>query len=183
MIEFIKSFEGIIGTVIGVLLGSLISFFSKKYGRISYFVNSIEIRFEKNIDGSIEKMPLDIETQYASLKLDIDIYNSSDSIKVIRDIKLRFESKTNNFTKDISDLSTERRSNVFVNYDKLKHINLFPQVNDNYELKVYFDPEEIPTFISNNYSVYFVGKKPRFIFSKSKIFLGNIINGEVKNRI
>lgn len=138
--------------------------------------------FQKNINGYLKDLPLDEDTQFAHLKIDLDIFNSSDVIKVIRDIKLILESEKDLMQKEISDLSTGSGSSYITQYDKLKYVNLFPQMNDNFQLKVHFSEKEIPKFIDKEFKVYLTGEKPKRFFKKYRYFIASIDNGIVETR-
>jgi hypothetical protein len=82
ILNLIKDFEGIIGTVIGVFLGSGLTYFSQKIGRIFFFVDTWEFNFCK-LAGSGEVLlnEFSSDCRYAKYKLEADCFNSSNVFK------------------------------------------------------------------------------------------------------
>ncbi len=75
MIEFLKSFEGIIGTIIGVFLGSIITLISKRSARINCYINSVNIDYRKVESGILREISKDEIPEYGSIYIDLEFYN------------------------------------------------------------------------------------------------------------
>lgn len=101
IITALKEFEGIIGTLLGILLGTIISYFQNNYGKINIFQTESEYYFSEtrlvtmNHDDTrivTEKVGNGDRSSEFNFRSNIEIYNSSNTRKVLRNIRLCVES-------------------------------------------------------------------------------------------
>lgn len=179
MIEFIKSFEGIIGTVIGIILGSLITLITKRSGKILCYLNSVKLTFQKLELGMMNTVTKDDNPQLGIMDFEIELFNGSDTPKIIRGLKVSVISKHYSFKKEIDDLSTFQLIAAQPHTEELKHINLQPHNLIKLNLRVVFNGNELNNILSDVLEVFIIGSKPNYIFKKFKFFIAKIDKGEI----
>lgn len=100
LIKVLTEFEGIIGTIIGVLVGSVTSYFQNNSGKIKAFFTEAHYSYQLVEDDGIggEKVIILEDEEKATtfnFYSSIELYNSSNTKKNLRDIKLFIEMKKN----------------------------------------------------------------------------------------
>ena len=92
IICIIKEFEGIIGTILGGAFTLIITDILKKIGKLKIYLNNFEGRYWYNSKAdpyeptTSKKYGTSIES--FRFKFDIDLYNSSEIPKIMRDLKI-----------------------------------------------------------------------------------------------
>lgn len=106
-------FISVLASLLGVLLGFFLNNLSRR-GRIKIFQNNISIYFVESDDygGYIPKKEITDKTGVVSVKMNLDLYNTSSySRKIARDIKMKFKGE---------------HGTSFSNLNNLNNINLLP---------------------------------------------------------
>lgn len=164
MINTIKEFEGIIGALLGSAFGVVTTLITTKWleswGKLQYYVSKEKIKYYKS-DGygghSIIK-PKEVPT-YIECEFRIEIYNNSNIIKSIKDIKVLIATENNCIEKNISDKSTYRLNANRNIYDELLFINCTPKEIMGYDLVFSIGAKK---FINNKVEeikeIYFIAK-------------------------
>lgn len=134
---FISVGGAIIATVVGALLGWGLEKLSQR-GSLKVYPSPCKYEMYNNNKGlKILVSDISIATHIVFI-FDVDIYNSSNSTKIMRDIKLTW-SNTSNKKKHqaiIDDLLTRKDNGSGTpSYKELKYVNLLPKSIENYRLK------------------------------------------------
>jgi hypothetical protein len=106
-------FISVLASLLGVLLGFFLNNLSRR-GRIKIFQNNISIYFFESDEygGYIPKKEITDKTVSVSVKMNLDLYNTSSySRKIARDIKMKFKGE---------------HGTSFSNLNNLNNINLLP---------------------------------------------------------
>ncbi|ULB35159.1 hypothetical protein [Proteiniphilum propionicum] len=106
-------FISVLASLLGVLLGFFLNNLSRR-GRIKIFQNDISIYFLESDEygGYIPKKEITDKTVSVSVKMNLDLYNTSSySRKIARDIKMKFKGE---------------HGTSFSNLNNLNNINLLP---------------------------------------------------------
>lgn len=85
---------GVAGTLAGTALGWFLNVFSNK-GKLKIYVSSREDEFEKNEMGEIVPATNTDDVECYAYKCFLDIYNSSNETKIMRDIQVVFSDEKN----------------------------------------------------------------------------------------
>ncbi|MDU4889785.1 MAG: hypothetical protein E6344_07345 [Clostridium sp.] len=128
VISFIKEFEGIIGALLGVIITMLMNEYLKSKGKIKYYFDNFVIRYmatdNEGCYGSVEK-----EAAYESIEYEFNmqIYNTSESKKILREIKIQFISDELEIETTPKDSSTSRKYGGGYVCDSINIININPK--------------------------------------------------------
>ena len=161
---------GVIGTLLGVVFGSLLNRISR-CGSVNFYINNIEYEYGIKDDGYGGYMlatSFTPETQCISITIEFDIINTSEySKKILRDINLLTIDKRFNKAHNIKDLSTGQllHSSLW-EVDDLKSINLQPKEIRNLKVRVHFKEDLVKVLNSKWYLKY---KKPNNRIRKVRI--------------
>jgi len=178
-IYFIKEFEGIIGAVLGVVATLITTDILKRLGKLNIYVMNSTGNFNYNVNGFIQK---DRESKEDKLcgydhKLVLNLYNSSDSPKFLRDLKMNvFNEEEFLFSIDMQDEDTRRFSAGISRADDAKIYNIEPKIAIELNLSFYLTEEDYRK-INNNKKVRFVIS---YINDKNKIKKIDIFNNYLK---
>ncbi|MCI5521922.1 MAG: hypothetical protein MR411_04900 [Tenericutes bacterium] len=143
----IKEFEGIIGAILGSAFTLIITDILKKIGKLKIYLNNFEGRYWYNSkDNRYEpttskKYGTSIES--FRFKFDIDVYNSSELPKIMRDLKISIY-KNKKFLKEVNVNDEETRRVVCrcITVDKTTIFNI--PGKESYNLKLSAEiPEDI----------------------------------------
>ena len=90
-ISIIKEFEGIIGALLGVIITMLMNEYLKEKGNIKYYFDNLTINYKARGNyGNYMDVDKGEDYEGVEYRLDIQLYNTSESRKILRDIKLQF---------------------------------------------------------------------------------------------
>lgn len=119
---------GVIGTLAGTVLGWVLNNLSQK-GKLHLYVCSFSDVFRRSDSMGYRELCFSIEqVQYYSYGLILDLYNSSGSTKIMRNITIVFSDGKRDLHKSIPNDDSTRRSNGPVRfYDKVGPINIPPK--------------------------------------------------------
>lgn len=86
----IKEFDGIIGALLGVITTMLMNEYLKSKGKIKYYFDNIDIRYMGTEEsGFYQEFGKEKDYEAIEYTLNIQIYNTSESRKILRDIKIQ----------------------------------------------------------------------------------------------
>lgn len=128
----IKDFESIIGTLFGVILGSILGFFSQKLGHIYFQLDKWDIAFYHiNLSPTGEEKFITIKDDFAGANiakytLEADIFNSFNISKGLRGFRMMFIGKSFSYEHEPTDSTTWKHYNSGNLSEKLKILTLFP---------------------------------------------------------
>lgn len=127
-ISIIKEFEGIIGALLGVIITMLMNEYLKEKGNIKYYFDNLTINYKARGNyGNYMDVDKGEDYEGVEYRLDIQLYNTSESRKILRDIKLQFIGSEGTIEDIPKDRSTERVSGGISIRDSLKIININPK--------------------------------------------------------
>lgn len=127
-VSFIKEFEGIIGALLGVIITMLMNEYLKTKGNIKYYFENLTINYmARGKYGNYSNVDKSEDYERVEYGLDIQLYNTSESRKILRDIKLQFVSSDGTVEAIPEDRSTERMSGGLSTSNPLKIININPK--------------------------------------------------------
>ncbi|NRY59836.1 hypothetical protein [Clostridium beijerinckii] len=91
LIAFISKFEGIIGALMGVVATLITTQLIKSLGKIYFYFYDYNIRYYGEGElGEVCEIEDINRADYCTYRLRIQLYNSSEIIKVLNDIKIEF---------------------------------------------------------------------------------------------
>lgn len=129
---------GVMGTLLGTILGWLLNSLSSK-GNLSIYLTHWTHTFNFFGDGlkGLEKKD---RVKYFNFIITLDIYNSSDSTKILRNIKIEFK-RFNELIYTITPKNnkTERYSAASYHYDSVEPINVPPKTIIQYSFRESID--------------------------------------------
>ncbi len=128
VIYIIKEFEGIMGALLGVIITMLMNEYLKSKGNIKYYFDNFNINY-MGVDEEGTCTEIGKEKEYTTIEYEanIQIYNTSESIKILRDIKMQFVSKDIIIESTPRDKSTSRKYAGGFTSDEINIVNLKPK--------------------------------------------------------
>ncbi|WP_054956489.1 hypothetical protein [Paenibacillus dakarensis] len=129
----VEKFEGIIGALLGVMMTLILTEIFKKMGKLKFYKKSLDIGYEiRERDSWGQEVNKNVDNKYGAnffgIELTLEIYNSSDTPKILRDVKLAFyNGKHKKLSVDPEDKSTERYAAASMWRDKFGLINIKPK--------------------------------------------------------
>lgn len=143
-IEVLSKFDGIVGTLLGVALTFVLTDYIKRMGKLQFFITEKCVKFkikQKSSYGETiyEETTDKREANFFEVELFVEIYNSSDTQNILRDVK--FSLYSNNQRK----LSVTPRDNSVVRPSPVyfRHANIKPKEIISLNLVYYFRKEEV----------------------------------------
>lgn len=126
--ELTTALIGVGATIAGTVLGWMLNNLSNR-GKLNIFVSSWEDSFKYNNNiGEMVPCSKREEVESYSYKVSFDLYNSSGSTKIMRNIQIVFSDGKNDIEKQTpQDDATKRYSHPMVFYDKVEPINIPPK--------------------------------------------------------
>ena len=119
---------GVIGTLVGVFIVFILNKISRS-GKIKIFQNEIKYTFSERdgFGGSKPTRKITNKTDSLHIDLNIEIYNSSEERKIMRDIKFIVKSNKKEIKTKILDSSTTRFGAGQFITDSLELLNINPK--------------------------------------------------------
>lgn len=155
-------FISVLASLLGVLLGFFLNNLSRR-GRIKIFQNDINIYFLESDDygGYIPKKEITDKTEAVSVKMNLDLYNTSSySRKIARDIKMKFKGE---------------HGTSFSNLNNLNNINLLP--NELMNLSISFGVNEnLDEFLNSSWELVYYNENNKLVkvkINKEQLFAEN----------
>jgi hypothetical protein len=130
VLELIKDFEGIIGALLGVIVTLILTQLLKSVGKIRFYIldNHINLRGKINDWGIVADTENLDEAEYIIATIKLEVYNSSEIPKILREVKLCFfNDKQLLFDIKPDDEATRRVAAAMEIYEPLDNINLPPK--------------------------------------------------------
>lgn len=139
-------FISVLASLLGVLLGFFLNNLSRR-GRIKIFQNNISIYFVESDDygGYIPKKEITDKTVSVSVKMNLDLYNTSSySRKIARDIKMKFKGEHGTSFSNLNNLN-----NINLLPNELMNLSISFGVNENFD-EFKNSPWELVYYNENN---------------------------------
>lgn len=117
---------GVAGTLLGTALGWFLNVFANK-GKLKFYVTSWENEFEKNEIGEMVPATSTNDVECYAYKCFLDIYNSSNETKIMRDIQVVFSDGKNEWNSAVpKDYNTLHGTHINC-YDDILPMNISPK--------------------------------------------------------
>jgi hypothetical protein len=102
----IKEFEGIIGALLGLIVGSFLTYLNQAMGRIYFSVDNYKFELGRYIGGRLDN-EVDVDhCQWAKYTFEGYFFNNTNISKGFRDFKVIFKNKDFYFGHEPNDLDT-----------------------------------------------------------------------------
>ncbi|MDH5160359.1 hypothetical protein [Heyndrickxia oleronia] len=174
--DLIKSFEGIIGALLGTLLTLIVTHILSKTGKVTSNIVKTNFEYLNYHTGFGEPVNTVVEADHASIEITVDFFNNSESYKSINDIVIILCDNSDNEIHKIipKDIETRRSGSHSVYYDDLEYINIGPNELIKKGLRFGFNTGDIELLKNTDYFklIYSVHKRS----AKSKKVITKIIN-------
>ena len=131
VITIIKEFDGIIGAILGSVITLIVTDILKSKGKLKIYLMKGQGNFYYNVMGFHQtyRESKEDKLSYYKYELELNIYNSSDSFKFIRDIKLIVSNGDKFILEDeIMDEETRVYNQHFSHIDPAKIYNIAPKI-------------------------------------------------------
>lgn len=151
--DLIKSFEGIIGAILGTLMTLIVTHILRKTGKITSNIVNIECRYVNHGSRSGEIVSTLSEADHASIEIIVDFFNSSESYKSVNDIEIRLCDNNDNEIQKIipQDLYTSKAGRHSTHNDNLEYFNIGPNELIKKGLRIDFHSENIERLKNTEY--------------------------------
>ncbi|MFK7678748.1 hypothetical protein ACI3ER_11960 [Bacillus sp. Wb] len=147
--EIIKTYESTFGTLAGVAVGSVVTQLVKSSGKLKFFKTRRYVDFKiRKPDGMGGYTPHDApdknKATNVDIELELEIYNPSETPKILREIEFCFYKKKRLLFKiRPEDKSTEKFSAAYHHREEIKNISVPPKAIVNLELVKYIGRDNI----------------------------------------
>ncbi|MGE6261321.1 hypothetical protein ACQKCU_26225 [Heyndrickxia sporothermodurans] len=151
--DLIKSFEGIIGAILGTLMTLIVTHTLRKTGKITSNIVNIEFRYVNHGSRFGETVSTLSEADHASIEIIVDFFNNSESYKSVNDIEIRLCDNNDNEIQKIipQDLDPRKASKHSIHYDNLEYFNIGPNELIKKGLRIDFHSENIELLRNTEY--------------------------------
>lgn len=129
ILQALNEFQGIIGTILGSVTTLIVTDILKKRGKLNNYLISYEDKFQTFEDvGCSMSGKVDEDFYGYSVKYVIQVYNKSDTPKIMRDFKLVFlKNMEEVYTIVPNDEETKRYSSHATHIDEMEICNIEPK--------------------------------------------------------
>jgi hypothetical protein len=144
VVEMITKFQGILGAIIGVIATLIATNFLKNLGKTYFYFHGWNIEYIK-YDKSGGREPSNLnEAEYCNYFFEMEIINTSENLKALRDIKVKFYNSNKLLLETIPyDDSTKRVWTGGNTSDPLKIINLPAKLMVHYKVSGDIQEEDL----------------------------------------
>lgn len=161
LITFISKFQGIFGTLLGVTVTFTITQLSKRLGKLYFYFYDYNIDYYgENKYGEHDEIEDISKADYCDYKLRIQLYNSSETIKVLKDIKIEFVLKNKSIYSKPSNEDNVIKHTVYSEYKDFNFINIRPKELNEINIKGSIHDEDMIE-VSKVKRIYFSAKNQR----------------------
>ena len=125
ILQLLNDFQGIIGTILGSVTTLIVTDILKKRGQLKNYLVSYEAKFQTFRDVGCKR---DEDFYGYSIKYIIQIYNQSDTPKIMRDFRLIFYKNAKEQYSLIPDNEETRRYSAHISHiDEMEVANIAPK--------------------------------------------------------
>lgn len=160
LFKTIKAFEGIVGALLGVIITMLMNEYLKSKGKIKYYYENIDIKYRGRDEyGCYIEIGNEKDYENIEYEFKFQLYNTSESKKILRDIKIKFVSGNSVIETIPKDSNTRRAYAGGFTCDEINIINVNPKeiIEVNIEGYLSKSTEDIKKFKSID-KVYMLAK-------------------------
>lgn len=142
-ITVLSAVIGVIGTILGTILGYALNSWGNK-GKISILNIKLDETYQKTDGlGSIVETDNILEANYYNFIISLNVYNSSNNIKIMKEIKFHLYNGSELIKVCVPYDETTKRTNALRNIrDKMQPVNLPPKTINPLTLSCFFDDRD-----------------------------------------
>ena len=142
--SFLKEFDAILGTILGSVATLIVTEIIRHLGKIKCYVNQFSKTpiYHNQKDGTIiYQKEEQTELEAYAINFQLDIYNSSELPKIMRNLKLRIEDGKKNYEEiTVTDESTRKIDSFGISHVcNLDVLNVLPKKVISLNLGAYFE--------------------------------------------
>ncbi len=177
ILQVLKDYSGIIGAVLGSTSTLVITNIFKKCGKLKLYLMNFEgeyVYYDKTFGGTTYQKTDKSKIDLYNLKFSIDIYNSSEEPKIMRDIKLCiFQKKKLLYKESIKDEDTRKISQIgsYANNLNICNIKGKESISLNLSIKI---PKQIAINLKNEVIFKYCYRNEKNKVKYFQIFEGKI---------
>ncbi|WP_294376924.1 hypothetical protein [uncultured Clostridium sp.] len=129
IISFISGFQGIIGAVFGTVATLITTELIKSLGRLKFYFNDISIEYSgENERGFTDIIVTDVtKADACGYKFRVQIYNSSETIKILKDFKVEFVLESRSIYNKPNNRDEYIQHDCFLEYKDFNLIHILPK--------------------------------------------------------
>ncbi len=136
VIDVLKEFQGIIGTLLGVAITLFMTKWLESWGKTRYYFSKIDVTYSKKGEYGVRVTTESMaEAEFIDGEFNFEVYNGVNIVKPVKDIKALVITENNSIETDLLNADTYRVSASLIRYDKVSYINLRPNEVQGYRLK------------------------------------------------
>lgn len=156
----IEKFEGIIGALLGVIITMIMNEYLKSKGKIKFYFDNYKTRYMgRNEECCYAEVEVEEEYETFEYDFNMQLLNTSENKKILRDIKLQFQIQGIVFESTPKDKDTNRRYAGGYKSDEINIINLKPKEITDIKVEGYISKREMDIIqLKDIDKVYFVAK-------------------------
>jgi hypothetical protein len=159
VIEIVKEFEGIIGVVFGSVATLVTSHLLKNIGQLHIYFDYWDAYYQgRDSSGGVKRVDPGDQPFTFEFFFEVDIYNSSDNFKILRNVCASFERKGK------EQLETLLYQSKSLKIDEIKVVNVSPKTILHFDLYGYIGEDQLDKILNAD-KVYlkFLNEKNRTI--------------------
>ncbi len=125
VLEILKEYQGIIGTLTGIITTTVLNRIIKTRGKISIYTDNFNLEKLLDEDKSYDNSDVWDAFKY-KYTFDLQIYNNSEEIKFIKNLKVNIYYKNQKEHTESQPLYYDKNKH-YKNFDNIKALNLKPK--------------------------------------------------------
>lgn len=127
-IDVILKFDGIIGAIAGVVATLITTEIIKSLGKVYFYFYDWSIEYYGKNEHGITTIVKDIDSsEYCCYELRMQIYNSTDEMKTIKDLQIEFRLKDKNIYDKPNNEELAENHSAYIKYKDFNYINIPPK--------------------------------------------------------
>ncbi|MDU5946978.1 hypothetical protein GNQ08_27170 [Paenibacillus macerans] len=149
LMEILGKYDGIIGTLLGVALTMSLTEYLKRLGKLKFYITQKEVTFKVKRKNEHRETILEVTddkevANFLLVDVLIEIYNSSDTPNILRDVKLSlYDNNQCKLSVIPEDKTTEKFMSAAYHREEFRHINIKPKEIIALHLVYYFNKEQV----------------------------------------
>ncbi|APQ73946.1 hypothetical protein RSJ22_12105 [Clostridium botulinum] len=158
LITIISKFEGILGAVLGSVATLIATNLIKSLGKIKFYFYDYEIKYYgENEIGEISIINDQSKAEYCSYKVRMQVYNSSEVVKPLKDFQIEFKSDDKAIYSKPKNNGETIDHGVYYEYKDFNLINILPKHLTEINLTGMITKQDMKYFSKVN-EIYFIAK-------------------------
>lgn len=149
LLEILGKYDGIIGTLLGVALTMSLTEYLKRLGKLIFFITQKEVTFKVERKNEYLETIFEVtddkgEADFLLVDVLIEIYNSSGTPNILRDVKLSlYDNNQCKLSVTPEDKTTEKYTAMAYYREEFRHINIKPKEIIAIHLVYSFNKEQV----------------------------------------